>query len=581
MSAECSPVLSSTPVPVSLRILPDVNRLLKDGVLADVDTTPGVATVLRSMRRTSYKNASQAIFELVDNSIDAMKAVKTPKVWIRIDEALGFVTVADNGKGMDAAALQEALCFGSRGDYDLNSKGTFGCGLKTAALFLGRRFVVRTRDSSGLLLEAVFDTASMVKKNKWLTDIRHVTSPAEVQGFGVAIGGFPCGTVVLVDQLDSNGITHGNGMALACDVAKDLGETYYPHLSGTVAQKVGIELEVPAKRSWPIKPTSPLEPDFEKRCAAHGLALSDDRIMREEGIFIKIPPSAQGGWGGDEIKVEGFYGDVRDQNGDVLDSKTIDKLYDFRPTSHTCGVYYVRNGRVIQRANSMEDFDQQKHPSHNHVRIVISFGPALDIPFGVTMQKNQVSLQDCIKSNKGIRAKTAEFLGKVNANYDSRKKKDAAEAAQRALERVQQDISEGIKSGAIVPPPMPTRTELPAARPPHKGGHHKGFKRTIAPDFDVKFQPDGKGSPLFKWGSNTEHGKFQVVAYLNTDHPVYKKMLPSFDDKVGDVFFYFLYGIASEAVLAEKEGRKADEAAIEQLVIAMSNKMATCCEFSK
>lgn len=73
-----------------------------------------------------------AIADLVDNSIDA----GATRVSIRLltsNDRLSQVEVLDNGKGMDAAAANEAMTIGHQRAYTESDLGNFGMGLKAAS----------------------------------------------------------------------------------------------------------------------------------------------------------------------------------------------------------------------------------------------------------------------------------------------------------------------------------------------------------------------------------------------------------------------------------------------------------------
>lgn len=82
----------------------------------------------------------QAIAELVDNSIDARIAGRKLHVKIRVESS--SITVQDDGAGMDANALKNALRLAH--SEKRGKLGEFGLGLKTACMSLGKRFDVKS-----------------------------------------------------------------------------------------------------------------------------------------------------------------------------------------------------------------------------------------------------------------------------------------------------------------------------------------------------------------------------------------------------------------------------------------------------
>ncbi len=95
---------------------------------------------IRATRDSGYRSTASAVSELVDNAIQA----RARNIDIHVDtdctqESLN-VTVADNGCGMDASTLRQALRFGGSSRFDDRSGlGRFGMGLPNSSLSQARR----------------------------------------------------------------------------------------------------------------------------------------------------------------------------------------------------------------------------------------------------------------------------------------------------------------------------------------------------------------------------------------------------------------------------------------------------------
>src|ERR1700728_1565074 len=106
--------------------------------------TPSAARLTESLRDIGYDFPS-AIADIVDNSI--MAGATRVEIEIDFDGADSLVSVADNGCGMTANGLTEALRYGSRRTYSRGDLGRYGLGLKTASLSQCRSLTVVTRSS--------------------------------------------------------------------------------------------------------------------------------------------------------------------------------------------------------------------------------------------------------------------------------------------------------------------------------------------------------------------------------------------------------------------------------------------------
>ena len=107
------------------------------------EVIPSAARLLVSLRDLGYDFVN-AVGDLIDNSlsagatrVDVTIASEGPDSWVRI---------ADDGEGMSATAISEAMRLGSAGrEYTGDDLGKFGLGLKTASLSQARAITVASR----------------------------------------------------------------------------------------------------------------------------------------------------------------------------------------------------------------------------------------------------------------------------------------------------------------------------------------------------------------------------------------------------------------------------------------------------
>lgn len=109
-----------------------------------VEVIPSAQRLVKSLRDVGYDFVT-AVADLIDNSIEA----KAKTVWVDVvwEGEQSYVTISDNGDGMQLATLKEAMRFGSERDYEGDDLGKFGLGLKTASLSQCLRFTVATRNN--------------------------------------------------------------------------------------------------------------------------------------------------------------------------------------------------------------------------------------------------------------------------------------------------------------------------------------------------------------------------------------------------------------------------------------------------
>lgn len=160
-------------------------------------TRPSAAPVIQALRSIGY-NASTAIADLVDNSLDA-KATAI-KINFTYSDTDGMITINDNGFGMTEEMLQIAMSIGSkdpRAHRGANELGRFGMGLKTASFSLGKRLSVLTK-KDGVYNERCWDLDHVSECNEWQL---FTSIPEEVK---LQMGDIKeeSGTVVCIDKLD-------------------------------------------------------------------------------------------------------------------------------------------------------------------------------------------------------------------------------------------------------------------------------------------------------------------------------------------------------------------------------------------
>lgn len=106
---------------------------------------------------------SEAISELIDNSIDA----REDKVNINIKISKDEVVVEDDGKGMSKEDAVNSIILG-KSNKKTGELGHFGMGLKTSCMSLGRKFSVHTTVKESKEKYFIdFDAEEWEKKNKW------------------------------------------------------------------------------------------------------------------------------------------------------------------------------------------------------------------------------------------------------------------------------------------------------------------------------------------------------------------------------------------------------------------------------
>ncbi|KFC76358.1 ATP-binding protein [Massilia sp. LC238] len=128
--------------------------------LNGIELAPNPARLVRILGSVGHTMPS-AVADLVDNAISA-DATKIDITFGRPDRGHGrWMSIADNGTGMDAATLAEAMRIGSSTDYENHSLGKYGYGLKGASWSQAKVFTVVTRCDGAAASHLTWDIDNM------------------------------------------------------------------------------------------------------------------------------------------------------------------------------------------------------------------------------------------------------------------------------------------------------------------------------------------------------------------------------------------------------------------------------------
>jgi hypothetical protein len=311
-----------------------------------------------------------AVADLVDNSLEA--GASQVDVWIEFQGDESWVRIADNGSGMNAATLREAMRYGSERDYAENDLGKFGLGMKTASMSQCRRLTVASRLKAGGRLAAYsWDLGHIEETDRW------EVLPVEKANFPEAIAdGFAAGhsTVVLWEQLDRIlGYQHPYGefqrkqlALMSREVEEHLAMVFHRFLSGE-ARRRRIKIRLNGN---PVAPWDPF-------------CRSEKRLRKIEGRSIPVEHNDVSG----EVLFEPF---VLPHQNRFSSPDAHERAAGPRKWNRQQGFYIYRADRLIQSGGWSGLRVQDEHTKL--ARVALSFGPKLDEAFKINVAKMRVQL---------------------------------------------------------------------------------------------------------------------------------------------------------------------------------------------
>ena len=165
-----------------------------------VKLPPQPAALIESTRAIGY-SLGAAIADIIDNSISA-KASEV-SIYFPPSEDNWYLAILDNGQGMDASALQQAMRYGSTNPLIQRNKqdlGRYGLGMKTASLSQCRRLTVVSK-KDGRVSACQWDLDTVIESDNWILNVLEASEIAELPRIE-KLNGQQHGTLVIWQQCD-------------------------------------------------------------------------------------------------------------------------------------------------------------------------------------------------------------------------------------------------------------------------------------------------------------------------------------------------------------------------------------------
>lgn len=169
--------------------------------MADIrENRPTADVLMFSMRAMGY-TFEAAIADVIDNSISADASVV--ELGFPTNPTERYVTISDNGTGMTAEELFDAMKYGSQlkgQNRSENDLGRFGLGLKSASLSQCRKLTVISK-KNGVKSAMIWDLDIIERERDWAI---MVCSPEETEALrnSAWLDGKESGTIVIWENFD-------------------------------------------------------------------------------------------------------------------------------------------------------------------------------------------------------------------------------------------------------------------------------------------------------------------------------------------------------------------------------------------
>ena len=325
------------------------------------EVNPRAEALVESIRKVGY-TLPHAVADLIDNSITAgATRVDVDAGW---NGPASWLRVADDGLGMDADRLTEAMRLGSLSplaDRSAEDLGRFGLGLKTASFSQARRLTVQSRVYSGVENTRCWDLDVVREVQKWALIVGQGegTDPQLIRNGP----GRSAGTVILWEKLDQiigtepaeNQAAARRFWARIDSMSRHLGIVFHRFLSGKKALRIFVN-------DSQVKPWDP--------------------FLLGHPVTQPLPEEVFGS-GNREVRVQPFILPHQSK----LSNQQHDDAGGEKGWNSQQGFYIYRNRRLLVAGDWLGLYRQEEH--YKLARIQIDFQSSADADWKIDVRKAQ------------------------------------------------------------------------------------------------------------------------------------------------------------------------------------------------
>lgn len=346
--------------------------------MSDLINNPDASRLIYGLRDTGY-NVRTAVADVIDNSIAANATVVNVGIELRTD-GRKFVYIGDDGDGMDAAGVYNAMRYGAPARKNAKSLGKFGLGLKTASSSVCLKFTVISRKSADQpFAKLAWDLEHVSQRNEWEMQKEPITAE-ELESFeeycgekGTLVIWSKCDRILSKEYGEPGGTQEKQAIKrLAESLTKHVSLIYHRFLDPADKRERNVTIRI---NEVPVEPWNPFYPAKSEQILSEAqqsfeVELPDGSIDRA-GIRAWILPHA------------------RDMSKEESDQFA-------RISNKAQGFYVYREGRLIQDGGWMGVFSAPE-PHTSLLRIEFDFGHGLDDAFKVDVKKSRILLDPALE----------------------------------------------------------------------------------------------------------------------------------------------------------------------------------------
>jgi len=374
------------------------------------EAPPNPKRMIEALRQIGY-SLEQSIADLVDNSINA----EAGNVLIRFvtkGEKIESIIIADDGHGMSATKLADAMKFGSEDEAAPESLGKYGMGLKLASLSFAKSLTVISRRANKT--HAMRWTIKGISSG-WLCDVLDETSSknyydSDWSGLDISRHG----TLVIWDSIDKLA-TGQKGLQKTLRTIRNRLSNHIGLCFHRFIEDGSLNVFVDVQQSG-------------------------EEIHRIRDEIYALNPFAYPVSGHQEFPKK-LKSDIDGVGTLILDAhiwpaNSDEPQYKLGGrTSARQGFYFYRNNRLIQAGGWNGVVQDESEPHGSLARIKVDLPPRFDKHFGLNVQKSAVIVPPAfVPGVQGAHADDGDTIARYRRKADSvYRKKDTGAIKHRPM----------------------------------------------------------------------------------------------------------------------------------------------------
>lgn len=352
-----------------------------------VELAPNPARLVQILAAVGHTMPS-AVADLLDNAISA-DATEIAITFGRPDGGHGrWMSISDNGCGMDKVKLAEAMRIGSNSDYEGNSLGKYGYGLKGASWSQAKVFTVVTKCDGAQANHLTWDVDDM---DGWIAK-SDTLEPWEQEA--TALGNH--GTVVLwKDMRPPQTMPAARGLDPYSSeimlLERHLALVFHRFLEGTVAGRKKVTITINGNRVEPNNPVGhPLAIPYDAKPIRIPTENEDGKVL----VQAHLLPT--------EDEIAAYHAD----GGPDAARRALELIGLHGKRNETQGLFIYRHDRLIKWGGWHQMWETNDEKT-KLARVIVNFDKVLDDAFKINISKQIVQLPMQLQTEIKILASVA------------------------------------------------------------------------------------------------------------------------------------------------------------------------------